>query len=439
MFGRMARFFIVPATYLALGCSPNLGDVPFACDREGLCPEGYSCQSTVCVRDGVRPDAVRPSRATWINPPEMFWFASSDGGATLLINDNFTQGRKGIYDIRVAADGTVSEPRMLLPQDDGPAVASSIVLLPDGRYGIVTLSFPDIDGDQMVLELFGVERDVTSGTTAGVEKWTLANTLYLGGVEPPYVSAVIAGSIMHVAWTVPSSGGMTEVLRIERQGSLWTETSKTTAQLPANIPPLSGDCQLFRDDSGFMTVRLGFENYALATIDPMSMMATFVPTTDEHMFVWKTHEFLIRRTNDEVAGTSQVAYVMKDKMSGMETSKTFPLRDITSPFVGVPFNGGALVAPVSSDPSSPSVDVAWQSPTEPFRIVASVPRESTEPLYAARSFVRDNKAYVVWTEFHDANMDVWVGVTDFVQSGAKPLVHKAMTPRRIFTIPRRNP
>jgi hypothetical protein len=28
-------------------CAPELGDVPFACDQGGVCPEGYTCQATI--------------------------------------------------------------------------------------------------------------------------------------------------------------------------------------------------------------------------------------------------------------------------------------------------------------------------------------------------------------------------------------------------------
>lgn len=444
MLGQLARS-LAAASFFAIGCSPNLGDAPFACAGDGLCPEGYSCRVSVCVRDGTKPASTHATRATWINPAEVFWFASSaDGGATLLVNDNFTQGRKGIYDIRIAPDGTVLDPRMLFPQQDGPAVSSSIVLLPDGRYGIVTLRFPNVDGDQMSLDLFGVEREVTNGTTAAVEKLFSANTLYLGGVEPPYVSAVIDETTMHIGWTVPSNGGQSQVLRVERQGSLWNQTFVTTAQLNelmAPIPPLSGDCQLFRADDGWLTLRAGFENFALATIDPMSPVATFSETPDQPLFVWKDHEFFLRRDKyNESAGTYDVSYVMKET-SGMGTmsADSFRLPDTASPFIGVPFDGGVLIAPVSNDPALPTIDVAWRSPTEPLRIVASIKRESSDPVYTARAFVRDNKAYIAWVQYHESNMDLWVGVSDFIKSGAKPLVSKSIAPRRVLSIPRRIP
>lgn len=444
MFGQAgARLFPAVATVLALGCSPSLGDAPFACDNAGICPEGYSCRASVCVRDGTQPETTHSTRATWINPAEVFWFASSsDDGATLLVNDNFTQGRKGIYDIRVKPDGTVLDARMLFPQVDGPAASSSVVLLPDGRYGIVTLNFPNVEGDKMMLDLFGVERDVTSGTTAAVEKLFSATSPYLGGVEPPYVSAAIDGATMHIAWTVPSNGGQTQVLRVERQGSLWNNTSTTIvplSDLMPPIPPLSGDCQLFRADDGWLTLRGGFENYALATIDPMSPPPTstvaFAATPNEPLFVWKDHQFFLRRDKyDEAAHIYDVSYVMQPK-TGMAATNSYRLPDTASPFIGVPVEGGILVAPVSGDPKLPSIDVAWVSPTDPLRIVASITRQSSDPVYTARAFARAGKAYVAWVEYHEGSMDLWVAVTNFIKSGAKPLLIQAMTPRRAFTVP----
>jgi hypothetical protein len=40
-------------------------------------------------------------------------------------------------------------------------VASSVVALDDGRYGIATLRFPDVDGDDMTLEVAAVQRQAS--------------------------------------------------------------------------------------------------------------------------------------------------------------------------------------------------------------------------------------------------------------------------------------
>ena len=121
------------------------------------------------------------------------------------------------------------------------------------------------------------------------------------------------------------------------------------------------------------------------------------------------------------------------------STNSYRLPDTASPFVGVPFDGGILVAPASSDPKLPTIDVAWVSPAEPLRIVAGVTRQSSDPVYTARAFARDGKAYIAWVEYHEGSMDLWVSVTNFIKSGAKPLVASSNAPRRVLSIPRRLP
>lgn len=413
-----------PAAALCLllvgaGCAPELGDEPFACGGEGVCPDGYSCRAMVCVRDGVLPSAGHLTRSSWINPPEMFWFASSDGGATLLYNDGFTAGNKGIFQVHITPDGSIQGPLPLLPYGDGPALSSAIVLLPDGRYGVATVGFPSIDEDQTTLSFLGIERDAPSGTTPGVEKLFGATTPYLGGVEPPYVGAVADGTTVDIAWATPSQGGQAEVLHLERQGSLWAPAWTAKAQLPSYILPLSGDCQLFRADGGLLTLRAGFENYALTTIDAMGMMAPFEMTTDEPLFRWPEGVFALRRGDyDPLAATYSVSFVLLDAAGAVVAADTgYKLGEVASPFVGTPFEGGVLVTPVSRDAEMPTIDVGFRSPTEALRVVASVARPSREPLYTARAFAVGDTAYVAWTEFHDSSMDLWVGTSPLQRAG----------------------
>ncbi|MDI1429332.1 hypothetical protein [Polyangium sorediatum] len=431
MIGRTARYVWVLSALLGAGCTPELGDVPFACGTGGLCPEGYSCQATVCVRDGASPTSRRPKRVAWINPPEMFWLSAPGGGATLLVNDGFTPGARGIYEIHVAPDGNVSEPRAIYTYG-GAVISSAVVPLPDGRYGVVLVRFPNVDSDETTLELLGIERTSASGSTPAVEKLFSTTTPFLGGVEPPYVGAAIDGTTLNIAWTVPSGGGRVEVLHLERQGSLWNPTWKASASLPPDVPPLSGDCQLFRDDGGVLTVRVGFESYALSTLDPatamdgMVSMTTFAPTTDEPLFGWKDGVFAMRRGDYDPANAAfAVSYVFTPAMGMPTEDKGFTMPETTTPFVGTPFEGGALVAPVSRDPMLPTVDVAWRSPTEPLRIVASVPRTSTGSIFSSRAYGLGDKAYVAWTEFYESNMDLWIGVSDLRREGMGMLLGRA--------------
>jgi hypothetical protein len=422
MLGGAARRIAVGCALLASGCTPELGDVPFACETGGLCPEGYSCQATVCVRDGVSPIARRPIRVQWINPAEMFWIASKDGGASLLVNDGFTPDEKGIYEIRVSPDGVVSEPRALYLYGDGPTISSSVFALPDGRYGVALVRFPNIDGNVTTLDLIAIERDTPAGTTPAIENLFTKTTPYLGGVEPPYVAAVLDGTTLNIAWTVPSDGGQTEVLHLERQGSLWNPTWTAKTQLPNEILPLSGDCQLFRADDGFLTLRVGFESYALTNIDAMGTIAPFKSVTDEPLFGWKEGVFAMRRGDYDVsAATYAISFPFLDPAGAVVSEDTgFILGDTASPFVGTSFEGGTLIAPISRDVAMPTIDVGWRSPTEPLRIVASVPRASTEPLYTARAFGAGDVAYIAWTEFHESSMDLWVGVSPLQREGRAP-------------------
>src|SRR5262249_61843268 len=36
---------------------PDYGDRPYRCGPGGACPEGYGCQASVCVRNGLEGDA----------------------------------------------------------------------------------------------------------------------------------------------------------------------------------------------------------------------------------------------------------------------------------------------------------------------------------------------------------------------------------------------
>ena len=149
------RFPAAPlVALLAIGCSPpELGEVPFSCGGDGTCPEGYSCESTVCVQEGQSLGAARAMRVVWINAAEMYWFPSQAGGATLVVNDGFTTSAHGIYEIMVGADGKVGAPRQLLSYGDEYPSSSSIVALDTGRYGVATLRFPSVDDDHLTVRL----------------------------------------------------------------------------------------------------------------------------------------------------------------------------------------------------------------------------------------------------------------------------------------------
>jgi hypothetical protein len=421
MLGRRTGVLLLVSAALA-GCAPAFGDAPFACDTASACPEGYACQSTICVREGTRPAARRPRRQVWINAAEMHWLGS-DGGATLLVNDGFTKGAHGIFEIAVSSDGAVGAPRELLPYSDGPPMASAVVALPDGRYGVTTLRFPDIDGDMLRLDLLAIERQVTAGVTPAVETLFTRETPFLGGTEPAYVGAVASGTMVDIAWTQPSGGGKAEVLHLERSGSLWSLKWSPSKVLPPEILALSGDCALFRDESGGLMLRLGFEAFALAEISDTGAMSELTLVNDTPLFAWKEAVFGVRYgALDAATGSYPVSLVLTDKAGNdVAEDKGFVLQEPTSPHVAVPFEGGALVAPLSRDPAFPVIEVGLVAPGKPLQIVARVARESTEPIYSARAFAAGDKVYLAWTEFHESTMDLWVAVADLVRGGVMPI------------------
>src|SRR5687767_4393822 len=121
---------LVAAACLSMACSPDLPDVPYACGGESAaCPDGFTCRATVCVRDGATPPVARPMRVSWINSGEMYWFAGRSGGATLVVNDGFTDGGRGIYELHVEPSGEVLGPKLLLALGQEFPTASAVVAL----------------------------------------------------------------------------------------------------------------------------------------------------------------------------------------------------------------------------------------------------------------------------------------------------------------------
>lgn len=409
--------------FTATGCSPELGDTPFACASEGACPEGYACQSSVCVRSGVSLPASHPRRATWINAGEMYWTSSRGGGAVLVVNDGFTLGAHGIYEITVAPDGVVGAPRTLLAYGHGSPVASSVVELSDGRYGVATLSFPGVEEDDLTLKVLGIEREVPAGSTPSIETLYQDTEPYLGGSEPAYVSAAAGDGIVDVAWTRPGDGGVTEVVRIARQGSVWSAVGAAEKQLPEGILPLSGDCLLWRTGKDELVLRVGFERFAVAAVNPVAgTVSDWTLLDDIPLFAWKDRLLLLRRgERDEATKASSVSYVLAGLDGAeIEVEGGGVLQDSIEPHTATAHEGAALIAPLSGDPSFRTLEVGRRSPSEGLARVASITRESSEDLYSARAFASGGRVYLAWTQFHESQMDLWVAVADLspAMSGA---------------------
>lgn len=387
------------------GCSPELGEAPFACAESGACPEGYGCESGICVLEGTRTAAARVMRVSWINAAEMYWFPSTTSdGAALVVNDGFSIGGRGLYEIVVDADGRASDPRTLIGLEAEFPTSSAVVALDDTRYGVATLRFPRPSELDMELAVLGIERE---GGAAGAVVETLYTTPvpYLGGAEPPYIGAAVRDDgALDVVYTRPDEGGRVVLLRLERSGSVWNEIRRVEAALPDGVPPLSGDNLLWATDDGGLALRTGLEATAVLRFDVDGAVGGWLPT--EGLAVWAWDEATLElRVDDDLRAT----YALVDAAGATiaeEPGGAF--QESLEPHTGTAFAGGTLVAPLSDDPAFGSLGVGFATPDAPLRRVATIPRLGDDELYSARAFARDGQVFVAWTSFHESLMDLWV-------------------------------
>lgn len=428
---------LLAALVLLAGCSPELGTVPFACDESGACPDGYACQSTVCVRDGDLLPLSRAERVVWINSGEMFWMPGLHGGAALVVNDGFTPGAHGLYELTVTPAGDVSAPRLLHAYSDEFPIASSVVALDDGRYAAATLRFPDVDGDDLTLEVLGIEREAPPARAPTVTSLYTETTPYLGGFEPAYVGASSDGKSIDVAWTLPTAGGQVEVLHLAPSGGAWKRARVGKQQLPPEILPLSGDCFLYRTGKDRLVLRLGFEKFGVASIDETSAIGAITLVPDMPLFAFPSTLLTLRYgAHDAAAGTSAVSYALTNPLGQSPIEDAgYTLQDGIEPFTAVPYGTGALVAPLSRDPAFPRLDVGYRSQSKALTTLASIDRQSTDRLYSARAFGGDGQLYVAWTSFHASRMDLWIAVTTPLDVTSAARVVTPPAPRRALSWP----
>jgi hypothetical protein len=243
-----------------------------------------------------------------------------------------------------------------------------------------------------------------------------------------------------VAWTRPSGGARVEVLRIERQGSVWGKTRAEAQPLPDGILPLSGDCALWRSGEGELTVRVGFESFAVARVGADGALSPF--TLPEGVPLYAFGEDLLRLEYGDYSAASSTYAVRYGLVGpGGEDLGSDPggvLQEGTNPYSATPFQDGALIAPLSEDPSFPAIEVGFRSPSQGLTRVASVARTSGDDLYSARAFSAGGTVYVAWTEFHESSMDLWVGTAELaLAAGARGAAagprHASMGGRRVMT------
>lgn len=407
----LARSAVIAAfALLAASCEPSLGDAPFACDAAGACPSGYTCASGQCLRDGTRASAARVSRVTWINAAEMSWFPSLSSGAVLVYNDGFTEGGRGLYEVVVTRDGAASAPRLLQKYGEEFPTASAVGLLDDGRYVVVSLAFPTVERDSVTLRVVAIEREA-KGHTPAVEVLFTAERPYLGGSEPPYVALLAAGGAVDLAWTTASDGGAVALTRLEQRGSVWQAVREESLPLPPRVLPLSGDCQLWDNPAGGMTLRIGFENYSVARINEAGEAAPFEEVDDLPLYAFGDNLLLLRYGSSNVqAGTSEVSVAL-GTAAGVDVGVDDAglIQDATEPYTAVPLEDGAIFAPLAGDPAMKKLRVGFRSPTQALTTIATIERPGSDPVYSARPFVRDGQVYLAWTTFHEALMDLWIG------------------------------
>jgi hypothetical protein len=321
-------------------------------------------------------------------------------------------------------------------------MSSSVVPLSDGRYGVVTLSFPGIEGDKLTLKVIAVERDSPEGSAPAIETlYTNDEEPFLGGTEPAYVSAVAGSGRIDLAWTRPDAGGRVEVLRLMKEGALWKPAAPIRKALPPNILPLSGDCALFPVADDKLVLRVGYEEFALAPVDMTAgTIGEFAKHAGLPIFAWDGKALVLRYGEaDEASGSLRVSYALTD-LAGIKDEAVDDggvLQDGTDVHTALPYEGGALFAPLSSDPAFPELGIGWRSPTEGLRQVASVKRQGADQIYSARVLAAQGKAFVAWTEFHESLMDLWVAVVPLSMprvagAGAEAL---AGSPRRVARLP----
>jgi hypothetical protein len=352
-------------------------------------------------------------RVGWLNAGEMFWFPSANGGATLVVNDGFTPGARGLYEISVGADGAVGPPRKLFAHGDEFPTSSGVAALDAGRYAVATLTFPGVDSDRLTMTLRAVQREAPEGAEPAIETLYTEEQPYLGGYEPAYLSALADGGAVDVAWTRPSDGGSVVVRHLEASAGVWQATRSVERALPSDVLPLSGDCLLWGGRDGSRVLRVGFESFSTLAIDPQGQAEDeFLTTYDVPLYAWGDTMLALRYgEEDPESGASLVSYVLvgRDGTEFADEPGGYAQASL-EPYTALAYADGVLLAPLSDDPAFPTIDVAFRSPSVGLTKVASVARPGDDQLYSVRAFGHEGQVYLAWTSIHESQLDLWVAV-----------------------------
>lgn len=398
--GALIGVFAVP-----LSCGLELPDEPYSCGADGVCPDGYACKSEVCVREGATPAASRVMRVSWINAAEMYWFESPRGGASLVVNDGFTPGARGLYELHVEADGSASQPRLMLKYGEEFPTSSAVVAAGADRYNVVTLRFPTIAEDDQVLEVWAVQRDPSSSSDS-VQPQLLyrEEPPFFGGYEPVYVGAVEHAGVVDLCFANPAQGGTLELRRVT---GLEAVDRSLSIPLPEAVLPLSADCLLWRADMGIWA-RAGLESSVLFYVPDDAMTAAEVVSVDTipGLPIFAFDDRIASLLVDDTQETAELGFYGLD---GTETAK----QDIgysqiaLEPHTGWRGSGKVLFAPVSDSPAFSDLSVLELTPAGAEQ-VATISRKGTDALYSARAIEVEGTTYLAWTAFHESLMDLWI-------------------------------
>ncbi|NUO54724.1 MAG: hypothetical protein HOV80_38275 [Polyangiaceae bacterium] len=395
-----------------LGCEPELSDVPFACGAEGLCPDGYTCQATVCVREGASLEAARPMRITWVNAGEMYWFPSPAGGATLVVNDGFSQGGRGLYEVSVSPDGKVGDVREVMDFGEEFPTASSVVALDDDHYGVLTLSFPSVSSTEQRLSFWSAPREGRGGAPEIIAE-PASQIPFQGGSEPVYIAALARKGAVDVSYADPSEGGRVVIARI--QNGTFTER----ARLPLmQTLPLSADSLLWDLGDDGIAVRVGPDAAELWRIPdgPTPVPEGPLLLADLPVYAFSDRVVVMKLADGDggIESTLEAidwsgAPLADDTVSGV-------LQDALEPFSAVSVGSdSALLAPWSpTDRGFASLEVNRLDNAGGITRIASYQRKGDDELYSARAFSREGKVYLAWTSFHESLMDLWITSVDEV-------------------------